>query len=43
MDQVGQIAQGQVDPKGIPLLTEQGFTKPAVIALAKATYARTTP
>ena len=43
MDQLGKMAQkGQVDPKGIPLLTEQGFTKPAVIALAQATYARTT-
>ena len=44
MQQIGQMAQkGQVDPKGIPLLTQQDFTKPAVIALAKATYARTTP
>lgn len=43
MDSVAQMAKkGEVDPKGIPLLTEQGFAKQAVVALATATYARGT-
>jgi hypothetical protein len=41
MAPLAQMAKkGEVDPKGIPLLTEQGFTKQGVVALATATYAR---